>query len=47
MNEISELQCKSGLLGVYQDFQYEEKKSKLKNGDTLMLYTDGVFRCYE
>lgn len=40
---ISQVEITNGLaLGVLEDFSFESKKIQLKNGDQLLLYTDGV-----
>jgi sigma-B regulation protein RsbU (phosphoserine phosphatase) len=40
---ISKVEMTNGLaLGVLDDFIFESKKLQLKNGDQLLLYTDGV-----
>lgn len=42
-NGIREVEMTNGLpLGVMEDFNFESKKIQLKNGEQLLLYTDGV-----
>ncbi len=44
---ISKVEMTNGLaLGVLDDFIYESKKIQLKNGDRLLLYTDGVVEAF-
>jgi phosphoserine phosphatase RsbU/P len=33
-------------LGVLEDFDFQSKKLKMKNGDQLLLYTDGVVEAF-
>lgn len=41
--EIHEVEMTNGLpLGVMENFHFESKKIQLKNGDQLLLFTDGV-----
>ncbi len=39
---VERLEITGGVLGVHEDFTYEEQKLSLSRGDFLMLYTDGV-----
>lgn len=42
-NGICEVEMTNGLpLGVMEDFKYVSKKMQLRNGDQLLLFTDGV-----
>lgn len=36
------LEPTGGVLGVHEDFDYEERNLTLQSGDFLMLYTDGI-----
>jgi len=40
--EIEHLQPTGGVLGVHENFEYEEKKIIINRGDMLVLFTDGV-----
>ncbi|HOM38059.1 MAG TPA: SpoIIE family protein phosphatase [Spirochaetota bacterium] len=39
---LIELKGKGKFIGVFDDVEFEEKSIKLKNGDKLIFYTDGV-----
>lgn len=44
---ISKLEMTNGLaLGVVDDFVFESKKIRLKKGDQLLLYTDGIVEAF-
>jgi len=46
-NGIRQVEMTNGLaLGVLDDFFFESKKIQLKNGDQLLLYTDGVVEAF-
>jgi serine phosphatase RsbU (regulator of sigma subunit)/CheY-like chemotaxis protein len=32
-------------VGIFENSEYEEKRTSFKEGDTLILYTDGAFEC--
>lgn len=40
--KIDWLESNSGVLGVHEGFQYEERNLAISSGDMLVLYTDGV-----
>ena len=42
IGELKELRCKSGLLGIYPDFTYQDNHAEIKNGDFIVFYTDGI-----
>ena len=39
---VERLEVTGGVLGVNEDFDYDEADLELRSGDTLMLYTDGI-----
>jgi phosphoserine phosphatase RsbU/P len=44
---IIKVEMTNGLaLGVLEDFDFQSKKLKMKNGDQLLLYTDGVVEAF-
>ncbi len=44
---ITKVEMTHGLaLGVMEDFNFQSKKLKMKNGDKLLLYTDGVVEAF-
>ncbi len=46
-NGISKVEMTDGLaLGVIEDFSFQSKKIQMKNGDKLLLYTDGVVEAF-
>lgn len=46
-DKISKTEMTNGLaLGVSEDYPYESKKLQLKNGDKLLLFTDGVVEAF-
>lgn len=41
-SEVEELSCKGLPLGIFEDFEYEEKELELVEGGFFALYTDGI-----
>jgi sigma-B regulation protein RsbU (phosphoserine phosphatase) len=41
-NNVSQLQSKGALLGVFDNAQFEQGSTQLKTGDKLILYSDGA-----
>jgi sigma-B regulation protein RsbU (phosphoserine phosphatase) len=41
-NAIRRLDRGGGILGVFNDWPYEQEEVQLKSGDRLLLYTDGI-----
>jgi serine phosphatase RsbU (regulator of sigma subunit) len=39
---VESLEPTGGVLGVHEDFTYEERSLEMSQGDLLLLYTDGV-----
>ncbi len=36
------LECGGGLLGVIEHWKYDEREIRLRSGDRLLMYTDGI-----
>lgn len=41
-NKAELLQCRGGLLGVFEDAEFSQETVQLEKGDRLLLYSDGV-----
>jgi serine phosphatase RsbU (regulator of sigma subunit) len=39
------LGCGGGILGVFDDWKYDEEEIDLRSGDRVLLYTDGLTEC--
>jgi serine phosphatase RsbU (regulator of sigma subunit) len=41
-SSVTRLDCGGGVLGIFGDWKYEEQEVRVRSGDRILMYTDGI-----
>ena len=41
-DSVCRLDCGGGILGIFEHWEYDEREIRLRSGDRVLMYTDGI-----